>query len=128
MEDLDFFDLMYQKWSKTTEAEEDYWMYEPDEHHYAGGPHTFAVYSVGQDQEKTFIASFEKDEDADFITAVHGCFPDLIRRLRDAIDESDRLDYRHDAQECRVAELEMENDELRSVIDSLSAQLDEATR
>lgn len=121
MEDLDFLDLIYQQWSKTTGEENTYWIVEE----------VFPMWNVlavnAEDPEdRKWIGSFDREEDADFIAGMHGCLRDLVIRLRDAIDESDRLDYRHDSQECRIAELEMETDELKRIIDSLNAQLDAA--
>ncbi|ASJ79555.1 hypothetical protein SEA_KALNOKY_45 [Mycobacterium phage Kalnoky] len=114
MEDREFFDLLYQQWSKTTGAQDTYWMTEEDTEHYAGGPGTWNVFSVNKDGERKFIASFEREEDADFIAAMHGCLADLVRKLNDALDEADRADYDRDSRECRIAELELENAELRS--------------
>ncbi|AFQ97348.1 hypothetical protein FGG47_gp55 [Mycobacterium phage Rebeuca] len=113
MEDREFFDLIYQHWSKTTGAQDTYWMTEEDTEHYAFGPGTWNVFSVNKDDERKFIASFEREEDADFIAAMHGCMADLVRKLNDALDEADRADYDRDSRECRLAELELENAELR---------------
>jgi hypothetical protein len=61
------------------------------------------------------------DEDADFITAIHGCFPDLIRTVLAALDEADRADFDKDSRECRIAELEAELAELRADLEGLIA-------
>jgi hypothetical protein len=108
MEDREFFDYLYQLWSKTTGAADCYWMYEQ-----VGVPPVCDIYSVAQDGTKKRIASDFHDEDADFITAIHGSLPDLVRRLNMALDEADNADYDRDARECRIAELELENKELR---------------
>ncbi|AFL47857.1 hypothetical protein FLUX_41 [Mycobacterium phage Flux] len=113
MEDRDFFDLLYQQWSKTTGAQDTYWMVEEDTEHYAGGPGTFLVLAVDKENERKFIASFEREEDADFIAGLHGCLADLVRKLHMALDEADNADYDRDSRECRIAELELENAELR---------------
>ncbi|QJD52093.1 hypothetical protein PBI_MA5_41 [Mycobacterium phage MA5] len=121
MEDRDFFDLLHQQWAKTTGAEDTFWAVEEDTEHYAAGPGTFNIWAVSQQASKDpdavdgrkFVASFEREEDADFIAAVHGCVPDLTRRLHMALDEADRADYDRDSRECRLAELELENAELR---------------
>jgi len=112
MEDREFFDHLYQLWSKTTGASDRYWM--PVD---LGGKNVFHIQAVAQDESVKRIASNLKDEDADFITAVHGCIPDLIRRLYAALDEADRLDYDRDSRECRIAELEIENQEIREQLD-----------
>ncbi|AGK87968.1 hypothetical protein M041_gp51 [Mycobacterium phage Severus] len=109
MEDREFFDLLYQHWSKTTGAHDTYWMPEEDE----SFPGLFSIIAVGKDESRKPVASFLKEEDADFITAMHGCLADLVRKLNDALDEADRADYDKDSRECRMAELELENAELR---------------
>lgn len=107
MEDREFFDHLYQLWSKTTGAQDMYWM--PEEDGQAFGKPLFRLMAVGQeDESRKHLASFLRDEDADFITAIHGCFPDLVRRLNSALDEADRADYDRDSRECRIAELESE--------------------
>lgn len=102
MEDREFFDHLYQLWSKTTGAKDMYWMPQANE----GSP-TFDILAVSEESGSYRIASYLEDEDADFITAIHGCLPDLVRRLNSALDESDRLDHERDSQECRIAELEL---------------------
>lgn len=107
MEDRDFFDTLYNIWTNTTGAEDSFWMPEEDE----GFPGRFNIWAVPQSGTRKPVASFVTDEDADFITAVHGCLPDLIRRLIDALDEADRLDHRVDDQTGWIADLCQEIDE-----------------
>lgn len=83
---------------------------------YSDGSGRFNIYAVGQDDTRKLIASSLKDEDADFISGVHGCFADLCRRLHVALDEADNLDEERDQLVCRVADLEMQ-------VDSLNYQL-----
>lgn len=109
MDDRDFFDLLFQQWSKTTGAENQFWM--PTKHE---GKSVFHIDAVNQNQEKRRVASYVSEADADWITAVHGCFGDLVRRMHQALDESDRLDCYVDEQENRIAGLEMESDKLFS--------------
>jgi hypothetical protein len=123
IEDREYFDVLYQGWSKTTGAEDMFWMPEEDEGHYAGGPGTFNVYAVNEAEEKKFIASFEREEDSAFIVAAHGSISDLIRRLHMALDEADRLDVEKDEAICRVAQLELEADEFESIIGDLTEKL-----
>lgn len=114
MEDREFFDELYQMWSRTTGASDRYWM--PQEYEDHSG--RWSIYAVGQDNPEStetnrkLVASSVSDKDADFITAVHGCLPDLVRRLGSAIDESDRLDEERDEQEVRIAQLEIETEDL----------------
>lgn len=112
MEDRDFFDHLYSLWAKTTGAEDCYWMPADDPNEHV----RWQVFAVPQEGDHKWIGSFHKDEDADFITAVHGCLPDLVKRLHMAVDEADRLDFDRDSQECRIAELEQEILELKGKV------------
>ncbi|AEJ92393.1 hypothetical protein TIMSHEL_40 [Mycobacterium phage Timshel] len=117
MEDREFFDLLYQQWSKTTGAQDMFWM--PEQ--YQDGTGRWKLYAVhmGDDGEQTrkLVASdLQNEADADFISAIHGCMGDLVRRLNAALDEADSADYDRDSRECRIAELEMENKELRQSV------------
>lgn len=105
MEDREFFDLLYQHFAKTTGAENTYWMTEEDTRYVAEGPGTYNIWAVGENDERTLVALGLTEADADFLTAVHGSFPDLVRRMHDALDESDRLDEDRDNQEARIADL-----------------------
>ncbi len=116
MEDRDFFDHLYQVWCKTTGAQDRFWM--PEKHFDNSG--RFNVYAVGQDESRKLVASGMSEADSDFLTAVHGCFSDLWRRLHSALDEADTADFNRDSRECRIAELESEVAELRKVVDNLS--------
>ena len=99
MDDREFFDMMYQGWSKTTGAEDMYWMPEP-----SIAPGVVHIYAVDKNKVKTLVATGVREEDAAFITAVHGCYADLTRRLHMAVDEADRLDRERDEQEVKYAE------------------------
>ncbi|MDV6975275.1 hypothetical protein [Mycobacterium intracellulare] len=115
MEDRDFFDVLYQGWAKTTGAENMFWMPEESEDF----PGLWDIVAVNEKQERKPLASFLTEEDSAFITAVHGCFGDLVRRLHAAVDEAERLDEQRDDQEFRIAELAIENEELRERIAQL---------
>ncbi|WP_074297099.1 hypothetical protein [Mycobacteroides abscessus] len=52
------------------------------------------------------MADILNNRDVDFITAIHGALPDLVRRTHEALDEADRLDEQRDEQEVRIARLE----------------------
>ena len=106
------FDEIYSVWAKTTGAEDKYWM--PTE--YCDSTHRFKVYAVNNEGVQKLIASELKDEDAEFIAGIHGLLPDLIRRLGDALDEADRADSDKDARECRIAELELEVQDLSETL------------
>ncbi|ASZ75474.1 hypothetical protein KIW74_gp54 [Mycobacterium phage Kimona] len=115
MEDRDFFDLLYQQWTKTTGAADSYWM--PVE--YNDGTGRWKIYAVKLDEEgnevrKLIASDIQNEADADFLTAIHGCVGDLTRRLHRALDEADNADYDRDSRECRIAELELENAELKA--------------
>ena len=114
MEDREFFDELYRLWSKTTAASDGYWRIETDtETAYVD------VVSVDKDEWENVIGYTMFEPDADFITAIHGCFPDLVRRLHAALDEADRADHERDSRECRIAELEVEVAELKADLEGL---------
>ena len=116
--DAEFFDELYQLWSKSSWAEHGFWM--PQE--YVDGTGRFKLYAVNpEDDSKKLIASELSDEDADFISAIHGALPDLVRLLHQALDEADRADYDRDSRECRIAELELQVQELRDVAQTWGA-------
>jgi len=115
MEDREFFDTLYQMWAKTTHAKERFWDYQPDD---LGG--LCEIRAVSEDGGLMSVASDLFESDADWITAVHGCFPDLVRRLHAALDEADEADFDRDSRECYIAELVMEVTDLKKVIDGLS--------
>lgn len=118
MDDREFFDEIYQQWSKTTGAEDRYWM--PEAHFDNSG--RFNIFAIDQDDSRKLIASGLNEKDADWITGLHGCFADLWRRLHSALDESDRADFDRDSRECRIFELESEVQHLRQVVDNLSKE------
>ncbi|WP_104183759.1 hypothetical protein [Mycobacterium avium] len=118
MEDREFIDYLYQGWAKTTGAEGMFWMPEKDDCYDEEGidASLHSIVAVDKDQNKVHVAQYLTEADAAFVTAVHGCFGDLTRRLHSAIDEAERLDEQRDDQEFRIAELAMENEELRERI------------
>jgi hypothetical protein len=120
MNDADFYDLIYQQWARTTGAESRYWMPEPFDE--SSGRNR--IYAVAEDQSRKLIASGLKTEDADFITAIHGCLPDLIRKLRESLDEADRLDREKDELLGRVADLERDTDGLMAEITRMEKEWD----
>jgi hypothetical protein len=85
---------MYQEWAKTSWAKDAYWMTEEDE----SFPGSWNLIAVNQEDKRKPLAAFMDEVDADWIAAIHGSFGDVVRRLHNALDEADRLDYRHDAQ------------------------------
>lgn len=123
IDDLDFLDLIYSEWTKTTGDEHTYWMSEEDEGHYAVGPNTWAVWAVDKEQQKQFIASFNHEVDADFTAAMHGCLGDLVRRAHTAIDEAERFECQRDEQEGRIADIVLEYEEQ---IESLQQDVSDA--
>ena len=116
MDDRDFFDHLFQLWSKTTGSDDRYWM--PEEYTDRSG--RFNIYAIGQDETRKLVASGLSDNDAEFFAGVHGCTADLVRRLHEALDEADRADYGRDSRECRLAELELELADLHAVVQGLS--------
>lgn len=135
MDDEEFLDLLYQQWSKTTGADTTFWMTEETEKVFTGewfnpdeGKPYWAIFAVNQDEEKSLVGMAVKEVDADFIAAVHGCLPDLVRRMHQALDEAERFDCNRDERECRIAELELENQELREKVAEQEMMLDEVGR
>jgi hypothetical protein len=111
LDDDEFFSLLYQQFTQTTGAEDRFWM--PEENPDRSG--RWNIYAVSVDpetgeQDRKLVASSCSDVDADFISGVHGCISDLIRRLHIAIDEADRLDTERDVQEKRIFDLEVQVD------------------
>lgn len=106
MDDREFIDNIYQHWTKTTGAEERYWMPEKDD------DGDYVIVAVDKEQVQTVVALGLSEADADFITAIHGASPDLTRRLHDALDEADRADKDRDDREAEIARLELSTGEL----------------
>ena len=73
--DEEFFQHLYDLFSYTSGAEDTYWDYH--EAHNGG----WQIHSVNQEGERTFVGAFDTEFDADFVTAIHGSLPDLVRRL-----------------------------------------------
>lgn len=95
MDDRAFFDALFQLWAKTTHAEDGYW--EP-----ARYGEEWAVWSVAKDHRQ-LIAVGLSERDAEFVAGVHGVLPDVVRLVRAALDEADRLDARFDEQQHLLA-------------------------
>ncbi|AGT14291.1 hypothetical protein ADZZY_42 [Mycobacterium phage Adzzy] len=121
-QDHEFFDILYQQWSKSTLAERSYWMPVEDE----GFPGYYSLYAVNQEtDERKYLCSFLSEADAEFIAGLHGAIPDLIRRLHEAIDEATSKDEARDRAEANLAESYLENQALRDRILDLEKALGE---
>lgn len=112
MEDREFFDTLYKTWTQTTGASNTYWIVEYDEGSYEDVMEHWTVWAVPEEGERIFIGDFEREEDADFTAAMHGCLADLVRRLHTALDEADRLDEARDAAENALASEILHNMEM----------------
>ena len=110
MDDKEFFDKMFQLWAHTTEAEGSYWMPEANE----DGSGRHYLWAVDKEDNRKRVGEGLKEADADWITAVHGCFPDLIRYLLRVTDEADRLDNERDSLVSELAQLAIELDRYKS--------------
>ena len=95
MDTREFIDLLFTQYCRTTGGETTYWR-----------PDGNTIVAVDGDTE-TVIASGMAEQDAAWITAVHGAFADLARCLHTALDEADRADADRDVRENRIAELEL---------------------
>lgn len=124
-DDKEFFDELYQLWSKTTGAKDRYWMPVQDEE--ASSFYSLVAVS-GDDDSKKHVASFLSEEDADFIAGLHGAVPDLIRRLHEALDEAVEKDDENDAAQGALADVLLENLHLRSTIHEMEIELDAQSR
>lgn len=113
MSDREFFDTLFQVWSKTTGAADTYWIVEYDEGSYEDVMEHWTVWAVPEEGERIFIGDFEREEDADYTAAMHGCLSDLVRRLHMALDEADRLDMARDEAENALASEILLNMELQ---------------
>ncbi|AVR76987.1 hypothetical protein SEA_JABIRU_36 [Mycobacterium phage Jabiru] len=106
MENDEFFDYIYQQWSKTTGAENRFYTVEEvafdTDNDYEK---TWDVVAVSETDDKQLVANFHSEQDADWFASVHGCFADLIRTLKDQADEIERLDERVDSQEHDIFNL-----------------------
>jgi len=105
--DEEFFAHLLDLWGSTTGAENTYWDFRSDGY---GG---WDVHSTSQDGSTTFVGYFDKEVDADFVTAIHGCLPDLVRRLENAIDKANMYELAHDTCQRELYESELEIDRLR---------------
>lgn len=110
MDQREFMDKLYQMWSKTTNAEDRFW-------DYTGGGDNFTISSVGSDGDTGLPVAQELFEhDADWITAIHGAFPEVFRRFLEALDQAERSDTEVDVAYGRLAAAEMRVDELSAAL------------
>lgn len=107
----DLRDRLHQLWAKTTGDSDTFWKKKDD----------FAATCVvsapvdGGDAE-AYIATDMNTADAEWVVAAHGSWPQLARMITDALDEAERADSERDGRECRIAELELENQELKAAL------------
>lgn len=112
MDERELIDTLYSLWAKTTGAGNCYWDYEDvweDSN----------LRAVNPDGEMTFLGYTVEEHDADWVTAIHGAFPELVKRYHAALDYADRADNNTDSRECRIAELEMEIADLKEDLQGL---------
>lgn len=117
METPEFLEMLYQGWSKTTGAADTYWQPIEHDHLPAENRHRFSVDAVSEDHAIRVAAGLT-EEDAAFITALHGCFADLHRTVLEAVDEAERADIEKDDAINQLGQLVIENDELRGMKDN----------
>lgn len=137
MDIREVIDELYQLWAKTTGAEKTYWMpkEQPDDwlDDGVGGEYRepgegWDLWSLNEEQNQELLGNLLNEVDANFITAIHGALPDLVRRTHEALDEADRLDEQRDEQEIRIAGLEETIDELNGRINELEHDLAKASK
>jgi hypothetical protein len=118
-DDKEFFDQLYQMWSKTTWADRSIWE--------SGYDDEWGFYRIDAviDSEGSVhpVASFVPEADAQFIVAMHGLLPEIIRRFLEAADTAEKWEERYDeaANELWARELEVMGLEAR--IDGLEESL-----
>lgn len=117
MTDDEFFEHLLDLFSITTGAEDTYWDYQDT------GETGFDIHSCGQDEQREFVGYFDNEADADFVTAIHGCLPDLVRRLQNAIDTAEKYEMAHDQCQRELAEAEIEIAELKQLVTEYEADL-----
>lgn len=101
----------------TSGAEDTYWDYQDT------GEAGFDISSVGPDDTREFVGYFDSEADADFVTAIHGCLPDLVRRLKQSIEKADNYEMAHDQCQRELFEAEREIAELKRLISEYEADL-----
>lgn len=120
MEDRDFFDLLYQQFTKTTMAETTFWSSEQATDEADNLLPWWNVWAVERTKDgfhRHAVATDLCEADADFITALHGALPDLVRRLHEAVDKAENLEVERDEQEATIAGLSLEIIELEKRLD-----------
>lgn len=120
-QDHEFFDLLYQQWAQTTGAKSEYWV--PEEIDDDGEPGRYSIVSTDPNTNSRYeVATGLSEEDADFITGLHGALPDLIRALHDAHDEAVRKDEANDIAQGQLAEALLENQELKRQLEQFEKE------
>lgn len=96
MDDRDFMDLMFQGMSKTTHAEDSYWGYEQADDEFPDLGYNLFYVTADDPEKKNYLGVLTSENDAAFVAAVHGAFPDIYRRWLQALDEADEKDAKAD--------------------------------
>jgi hypothetical protein len=122
MDDREFFAKLLEMWEETSYAEDRYWGYTAYDDGDGGSQYDLFAFSNNNDQE--FIGYLCTEADANFVTALHGCFPDLIRRTLSALDEADELDEEMDRVQAQLAEAELQIMELKQLVTEYEADLE----
>ena len=102
--EMDFGHWEGQTWSSIPQSALDAWVADFASHRFGGRE---SVADVMNRVALAWDATQQANQDAAWITAVHGAFADLARCLHTALDEADRADVDRDVRENRIAELEL---------------------
>lgn len=101
MDDNEFFDALYQEWSKTTPGD---WTVTEDP--------SWMVRDIVDTNEESILGILT-EADANFIVAMHTVFPEIMRRYLEAQETAERWEERYDEaaqmtaqQELRIMHLE----------------------
>lgn len=100
--------MLYQGWAKTTGAENMFWGHEPAENY----SELVNVFAMGENDTKVRVAEYLNEADAGWITAVHGCFGDLIKRWHDALETAERMECERDQAVSELVEAHIEIEKL----------------
>ncbi|EFV12911.1 hypothetical protein [Segniliparus rugosus] len=124
MDDRDFFKLLLTQFEATTGAADTYWFPKEVEDTFEISE-GYDILTMNKKEEKGWIGTVRNQADAEFICAVMGCFPDLVRRLEQALDEADLKDRQRDEIAHEHIELAQEHNYALARIKTLEARVAE---
>lgn len=115
MDFSEFLDTLYAGWSKTTGAENRYYIVEQATAFNGEPDGAWHVWAVAQDESREHVAVFQNETTADWFASLHGAFPELYRDFLAMDDHNARLDERVDEMTGEIALLVDEIRELEKL-------------